>query len=199
MSKVITHYFFVPSPWAFLGLQRAMEIAKRHNASLDHRPVDPAEIFKHGGGVPLHQRPIPRQQYRMVELKRWRKFLDIPLNESPKFFPVDGSLAAGTMIAAKRDGHDISNLIMAIMEDIWVNDRNVAAPDTIASALARTGLDGKYLEQAHDQTVTHTFKSYTEDAKTLNIFGAPTYFVDDEMFWGQDRLDFVDRALSEAE
>ena len=199
MSKVITHYFFVPSPWAFLGLRRAMDIAKRHNATLDHRPVDPAEIFKHGGGVPLHKRPVSRQQYRMVELKRWRKFLDIPINESPKFFPVDGSLAAGTMIAAKLDGHDISNLILAIMEDIWINEQNVADPKTLANALARVGLDGKYLDQAQDQAVIDTFKSYTEDAKTVNIFGAPTYFVGDEMFWGQDRLEFVDRALSETD
>ncbi|RCK53728.1 DSBA oxidoreductase [Thalassospira profundimaris] len=197
MPKVITHYFFVPSPWAFFGLRRVMDIAKRHNAVIDHRPVDPAEIFKHGGGVPLHKRPIPRQEYRMVELKRWRKFLNIPINENPEFFPVNGGLAAGTMIAAKLDGHDISNLIMAIMEDIWVNERNVADPETIRAALARVNLAGKYLDQAQDQAVSDTFKAYTEDAKALNVFGSPAYFIDDEMFWGQDRLDFVERALAE--
>ncbi|AUG53293.1 2-hydroxychromene-2-carboxylate isomerase [Thalassospira marina] len=197
MSKVITHYFFVQSPWAFLGIRRAMEIAKRHNATIDHRPVKSSEIFKHGGGVPLKQRPIPRQEYRMVELKRWRKFLDIPLNENPKFFPVNEALAAGTIIAAKLDGQDVSNLVATIMENIWIDERDAAAPETIAEALSANGLSDKYLAQANDQAVLETYDSYTEAAKAVNIFGVPTYFIGDEMFWGQDRLDFVDRALAD--
>jgi len=196
VPKIITHYFFVQSPWAFLGIERAMEIAARHNAEIDHRPVKSGEIFKHGGGVPLKQRPLPRQEYRMVELKRWRAYLDIPLNENPDFFPVNESLAAGTIIAAKLDGQDVSGLITTIMRDIWVNQRDASSPDVLAEALTTNGLSSQYLELAQDDAVLDTYNAYTEDAKTANIFGVPTYFIGTEMFWGQDRLDFVDRALA---
>ncbi|OSQ37165.1 2-hydroxychromene-2-carboxylate isomerase [Thalassospira mesophila] len=196
MSRIITHYFFVQSPWAFFGIRRAIEIAARHNAKIDHRPVKSSEIFKHGGGVPLKQRPVPRQAYRMVELKRWRSYLDIPLNETPEFFPINESLAAGTIIAAKLDGQDVSNLIETIMRDIWVNQRDAASPDVIAAALHHNGLSSDYLELAGDGAVLDTYDAYTEDAKTANIFGVPTYFLGDEMFWGQDRLEFVERALA---
>jgi|TARA_R110001583_G_scaffold193866_3_gene363378 2-hydroxychromene-2-carboxylate isomerase len=196
VSRIITHYFFVQSPWAFLGIRRAAEIATRHNAKIDHRPVKASEIFKHGGGLPLKQRPLPRQEYRMVELKRWRRYLGIPLNENPKFFPTNEQLAAGTIIAAKIDGQDVTNLIATLMEDIWLNDRDASSPDVIAEALHANGLSSQYLELAQDSTVMDTYDAYTRDAVTANIFGVPTYFIGDEMFWGQDRLDFVDRALA---
>jgi 2-hydroxychromene-2-carboxylate isomerase len=82
------------------------------------------------------------------------------------------------------------------MRDIWVNQRDASSPDVLAEALTTNGLSSQYLELAQDDAVLDTYDAYTEDAKTANIFGVPTYFIGTEMFWGQDRLDFVDRALA---
>lgn len=196
MTAPITHYFFVQSPWSFFGLRRLVDIAKRHGVTIDHKPVQASEIWKHGGGVPLKQRPLPRQQYRTVEMKRWRDYLDMPVHLEPKFFPVDESLAARTIIAAQLDGQNVDDLIETLMGDIWLRERNAADPETIAGALKTSGLSEDYLARADGEDVTRRYAENTEAAKNDNIFGVPTYFVDGEMFWGQDRLDFIDRKLA---
>ena len=108
MSTPIIHYFFVQSPWSFFGFNRVVEIARKHDTPIIHKPCRAADVWQHGGGVPLAQRPKPRQEYRMVEMKRWANFLNIPVNLTPAAFPVDETLAARTIIAVQdeRQGPD---------------------------------------------------------------------------------------------
>ena len=195
MSEPIIHYFFVQSPWSFFGFRRAVEIAKKHGTTIIHKPCRAADIWEHGGGVPLAKRPKPRQDYRLVELKRWSDFLGIPINLHPKYFPVDEALAARTIIAVQDDGKDAAQLTETLMGDIWLRERNVADPAIIREALISSGLSPEYLENADLPEIAKIYDGNSQSARDHNIFGVPTYFVGTEMFWGQDRLDFVDRAL----
>ncbi|MDG4721269.1 MULTISPECIES: 2-hydroxychromene-2-carboxylate isomerase [Thalassospira] len=195
MSEPIIHYFFVQSPWSFFGFRRAVDITKKHNTTIIHKPCRAADVWEHGGGVPLAKRPKPRQDYRLVELKRWSEFLGIPINLHPKFFPVDEALAARTIIAAQEDGKDVSQLTETLMGDIWLRERDIADPAIVREALISCGLSPEYLENADLPETTATYDSNSQSARDHNIFGVPTYFIGNEMFWGQDRLDFVDRAL----
>ncbi|MEK9844500.1 2-hydroxychromene-2-carboxylate isomerase [Thalassospira sp.] len=195
MSEPIIHYFFVQSPWSFFGFRRAVDIAKKHGVDIIHKPCRAAEVWEHGGGVPLAKRPKPRQEYRLVELKRWSEFLDLPINLHPKFFPVDETLAARTIIAVQEDGKDVADLTETLMGDIWLRERDITDPAVIRDALSASGLSLEYLENADLPEIARIYDDNCQTARDRNIFGVPTYFVGNEMFWGQDRLDFVDRAL----
>ncbi|WP_033067567.1 2-hydroxychromene-2-carboxylate isomerase [Thalassospira australica] len=195
MSEPIIHYFFVQSPWAFFGFRRAVDIAKKHSVPIIHKPCRAADVWEHGGGVPLAKRPKPRQDYRLVEMRRWADHLNIPINLHPAHFPVDETLAARTIIAVQDDGKDAADLIETLMGDIWLRERDITNPNTVREALTSNGLSSEYLENADLPEIANIYDGNCQSARERNIFGVPTYFVGNEMFWGQDRLDFVDRAL----
>lgn len=195
MSEPIIHYFFVQSPWAFFGFRRAVDIAKKHGVPIIHKPCRAADVWEHGGGVPLAKRPKPRQDYRLVEMRRWADHLNIPINLHPAHFPVDETLAARTIIAVQDDGKDAADLIETLMGDIWLRERDITNPNTVREALTSNGLSSEYLENADLPEIANIYDGNCQSARERNIFGVPTYFVGNEMFWGQDRLDFVDRAL----
>ncbi|PKR57035.1 2-hydroxychromene-2-carboxylate isomerase [Thalassospira lohafexi] len=196
MPDPIIHYFFVQSPWSFFGFRRAVEIAQKHGVEIIHKPCRAADVWEHGGGVPLAKRPKARQEYRMAELKRWSAHLGIPINPQPKFFPVDETLAARTIIAVQDDGKDASALIETLMGDVWLHERDIAEPQTVRDALIKCDLSAEYLENADLPAIAGIYDANCQAARDHNIFGVPSYVVGSDLFWGQDRLDFVDRALS---
>ncbi|KXJ52658.1 MAG: disulfide bond formation protein DsbA [Thalassospira sp. Nap_22] len=197
MSEPIIHYFFVQSPWSFFGFRRVVDIAKKHGVEIIHKPCRAADVWEHGGGVPLAKRPKPRQEYRLVELKRWSDYLGIPINMHPTHFPVDETLAARTIIAVQDDGKDVSALTETLMGDIWLRERDVSLPATLREALISSGLSTEYLEHADLPEIAKIYDENCQSARDRNIFGVPTYFIGNEMFWGQDRLDFVERTLQQ--
>src|SRR5580698_4768405 len=117
MPEVIDYYMSHSSPWTYLGHERFAGMAKAANASINLKPADYGKVFAVSGGLPLKQRPPQRQAYRMMELKRWRAHLDVPLNLEPQYFPVNANPAALITIAAlKQDGADAGmRLTAAIM------------------------------------------------------------------------------------
>jgi 2-hydroxychromene-2-carboxylate isomerase len=195
LSDPIIHYFFVQSPWSFFGFRRVVEIAKKHGVEIIHKPCRAADVWEHGGGVPLAKRPKPRQDYRLVELKRWADHLGIPINLHPEHFPVDETHAARTIIAVQEEGQDVSKLTETLMGDIWLRNRDISDPNVVREALVSSGLSTEFLEHADLPAIANIYDENCKSAREDNIFGVPTYFVGSEMFWGQDRLDFVDRAL----
>jgi 2-hydroxychromene-2-carboxylate isomerase len=197
MPKKIDYYLTPSSPWAYLGHQRFVEIARRHGAEIAVKPVDYGRIFPATGGLPLKQRPKARQAYRMMELRRWRARLGIELILEPKFTPVDATPAARLIIAAMREGDDGLGLTAAIMRALWTEDRNIADRTTLAAITAAQSHDpGHLLAAAADPTTEAIYARYTDEALAAGVFGAPTYVYEGELFWGQDRLDFVDAALA---
>jgi 2-hydroxychromene-2-carboxylate isomerase len=186
------------SPWAYLGHQRFVAIAKKHHANIELKPADIAKVFGATGGVPVAQRPIQRQEYRLAELTRWSTHLQIPLNLHPKFFPVSGELASKLIIATQQEAGAEAGLSVAFAlgRAVWAEEKNIADGDTLASIADSLGLKGKDLiAHAASDSVAADYARHTEDALAAHIFGVPWYRVDGEGYWGQDRLDFVERTL----
>lgn len=198
MAKHVDYFFSPASPWTYLGHQRFVAMARRAGATIAVKPVDfNGQVFPATGGLPLKQRAPARQAYRLVELERWRKHLGIPLNLHPKHFPpATDKLAAGLIVAARQAGADALGLAFAIMRAVWAEERDIADPATLAAIADAEGLDGRtMLAAAESDAVKAEYQANAEEALKLGAFGAPWYVVDGEPFWGQDRLDFVERAL----
>ena len=195
MAKSIDYFFSAGSPWSYLGHQRFAEMATRHGATVQVKPVDYARVFPLSGGLPLKQRPLQRQAYRMAELKRFRAHLGVPLTLEPKFFPVSGDPAALAIIAADALAGPAAamQLAFACMRACWVEERNIGDADMVAAIVREQGLDATKLDRV---AAKGKYDAFTEEAIALGVFGAPTYVIAGELFWGQDRLAFVERALA---
>lgn len=197
MTTTIDYYFAPQSPWTYLGHERLTNMAKAAGVSIRVRPIDLGRVFPVSGGVQLKDRPKQRQAYRLVELARFRDYLGLPLNLQPKYFPVVPTLASKLIIAVQlSDGDAIAlKLAGALMAAVWAEERDIANPQTLTQILAESSLPAKYLAQAESVDVQAAYDAYTDSAIELGVFGAPTYVLDGELFWGQDRLMFLEQAL----
>ena len=198
MAKIIDYFFTPVSPFSYLGHERFVAVAKKYGAEIRVKPIDLGRVFPVSGGLPLKQRAPQRQAYRLLELKRWREFLGLPLNVQPKFFPVSGDLASRCILAALEYGTDEAlKLTAALMRAVWVEEFNIAEADIVAAIAREQGFDPATLAtRANAPEVSTTYDRLTEEAINRQVFGAPTYIYRDELFWGRDRLDFLDRALA---
>ena len=191
MPRHIDYYFTPVSPWAYLGHARFAAMAKRHGATVSAKPIDYGVIFPQSGGLPLAKRAPQRQAYRLKELPRWRDFLGVPLNVHPKFFPADPLQAACLICAAPEDKR--MALTGDFMSAVWAGEKNIADARVVAEIAAKNGIADAPGEVARGKAL---YEANTQEAVARQVFGAPFYFYRDEPFWGQDRLDFLDRALA---
>ena len=199
----ISCYYSLSSPWAYLGGPQLMKIVGEHRAQLVLKPFDFQEIVPRTGGIPLRTRPEPRRSYHALELDRWRKYLGMPLTLQPKHYPQDGkplgwNKPPGWMvIAAQERGLDAPRLSHALLRALWAEERNTADPKVRIAIADENGLPGEELQKAEtSERVQRLYKTYSEEAEQLGVFGAPTYVLNGERFWGQDRLEFLERALN---
>lgn len=200
MQKHIEYFVAPQSPYAYLGHQRFVAIAKKYDAKVLLKPFDVARIFSLSGGVPVAQRPPQRQAYRLEELTRWSQHLDCPLNLHPKFFPVSGEMGAKLIIAAEHANGTAAALDLAgaLGRAVWAEEKNIADAETLTDIANRLGLDGKSLiEISQGEKVGHAYAQFTDEAIAAQVFGVPWYRINGENFWGQDRLEFVERALAD--
>ena len=197
MSRIIDYYFTPQSPWTYLGHARFADIARSAGATVRVRPVDFGAVFPVSGGLPLGKRAPQRQAYRLVELARFSQHLGLPLIPQPKFFPVSGDDAARLIIAVdQHDGVDAAmKLCATLFAAVWANERNIADPKHLEAMVVECGLPAQRIEQSQSQAVQERYEQYTQEAIDAGVFGAPSYVIDGEIFWGQDRLDFVAAAL----
>jgi carboxymethylenebutenolidase len=193
----IDYYFTPVSPWTYLGHARLRAIARAAGATVSVLPVDYGVIFPASGGLPLPKRAPQRQAYRLVELARFARHLQVPLNLHPKFFPVDGAAASRLIVAtqAARGSESALDLAGAMMNAVWAEERNLADEATLAALLAETGLDAGLLAAARESATEEGYQANTRRALEAQVFGAPSYVVGGEIFWGQDRLEFLERKL----
>jgi len=199
MGRTVDYYFAPQSPWAYLGHQRFADIARQAGASIRVMPIDlGGKVFPISGGLPLGQRAPQRQAYRLLELQRFSQHLGAPLHLKPKYFPVSGDDAARLIIAADlAQGADAAMAVAgAVLSACWAQERNMADEKVLAELLAEQGLPAALLEKSHSQAVQERYDAYTQAAIDAGVFGAPSYVIEGEIFWGQDRLDFVERALA---
>lgn len=197
MTAIIDYYLAPISPFAYMGGERLAELAQRFDATIKVRPIDLTKVFPATGGLPLKQRSSQRRAYRMSELRRWREYLDIPLVLEPKYFPANADPASLMIIAARDRGLDALGLAQRILRACWAEERNVADRDTLIELAGDVGLDGESLAQSSEHPrLSEEYQRETEAAIERGVFGVPTYAIVNELFWGQDRLDFVERKLA---
>lgn len=197
MSRTVDYFFAPNSPWTYLGHERFVAMARAAGATVRVRPVDLGQVFPVSGGLPLPKRAPQRQAYRLMELRRFSDFLHAPLHLKPRYFPVNGDDAARLITAVdERDGTEAAlRLTGAVLRAVWAEERNIADEKVLAALLAECGLPPARLEESHRQDVQERYERDTQAAIDAGVFGAPSYVIDGEIFWGQDRLDFVERAL----
>jgi 2-hydroxychromene-2-carboxylate isomerase len=194
-EKKIECFYSLSSPWAYLAYPRLLDIAARHGAEIALRPI---KVVPDNGGILLRTRPQPRQDYHALELDRWRIFLGMKLNLKPKFYPTENKPAAFMVIAAKQADKDALSLTRAFQTALWAEERDIFDLDTRLAICAEQGFDGAALHAASlESSVQAEWDQNWDDAIGLGIFGTPNYVYKDEIFWGQDRLDFLDRRLAE--
>ncbi|MCZ6764790.1 MAG: 2-hydroxychromene-2-carboxylate isomerase [Alphaproteobacteria bacterium] len=196
-DKQVLYFFAVLSPFCNLGHPTLHEVAARHGADLVYKPADFFKVFEVSGGLKLHERAQQRQAYRLIELERWAAHRGLPLNLHPKFFPADQTLASRMVLAALEQGPDPGDFVFAYQRAIWEQERDIADRDTGIAIADEAGLDGHALmARAETDEIGAQYDANTAEAIERNLFGPPSYLYRDELFWGQDRLDFLDRALA---
>ncbi len=198
MPKHVDYYMTLNSPWTYLGGRRFERMLATHAATATIHPVDFGQIFQVSGGLPLPKRAPQRQAYRQMELKRWRDFLGVPINFKPRHWPGNDRLARNLVIVARDRGLDAISLAHAIQYGLWVEERDIADAVTLEAIAAAAGIEGAaaLLQAADEPAVAAIYEAETKQAIERGVFGAPSYVIDGEIFWGQDRLDFVERALA---
>lgn len=199
MAKIVDYYMTPVSPFTYLGHDRLRDICRRTGAQINLRVMDLGKVFPVSGGLPLKDRPPQRRAYRMMELKRWRDHLNLPLSLEPKYFPVSPEPAA-TVILAVLERHGVEAALDVAgdcLRAVWAEDRDLAANDTLDAILRMRKLDAEpLLAHARSAEVAARYVQHSQEAIARNVFGSPTYIFGDELFWGQDRLDFLERALA---
>lgn len=199
MPKHVDYYVSLNSPWTYLGSARFDAMAKKHGASVTIWPVDFGSVFAVSGGLPLPKRSPQRKAYRMMELKRWRDQVGVPLTLEPKHFPANEVPAARCVVALREQGHmaDAVRLAHAVLAALWVEEKDTGDAATLRGIIAGCGLDADAVFRAADAPeIAEKREAYTKHAIDQGVFGAPSFVIDGEIFWGQDRLDFVERKLA---
>jgi len=195
-GKVVDYYFTITSPWSYLGHAPFLALAAETGHSVAFKPVDFGAIFAQSGGLPLPKRPFQRRRYRMFELQRWRDYRKADLNLRPKHFPTDSGLGNRMALMAADQGLDAGALAGAFMRACWFEEKDVGDRSTLAAIADGLGMDGDALATEADSAAGKArADALTEDAMAAHVFGAPTYVINGEPFWGQDRLELVERAL----
>lgn len=198
----VSCFYSLSSPWAYFAGPRMVDVTRRHKAKLILKPYDFQKVVPQTGGIPIRTRPEARRTYHTLELDRWRKYLGMPMQLQPKYYPElvtdpDWNKRPGWMvIAAQERGLDAPRLSHALLRALWAEDRDTSQAEVRIAIADEHGMDGAALHAAETSPeVQALYRQYTEEAVAQGIFGAPIFVLDGERFWGQDRIDFLDRAL----
>lgn len=199
MALHVDYYASLNSPWTHLGAARLEAMCAAHGASLRIWPVDFGAIFPASGGLPLPKRAPQRQAYRMMELVRWHDALGIPIVLQPKHFPTPETLTAACVVGLRETMGDAPAIRLAhrVLKAVWEDELNPAEPATLGRLAGECGLDAEaVLALGADPRWLERRAADTQAALARGVFGAPSYVIGEEIFWGQDRLDFVERRLA---
>lgn len=193
----IDYYFTTLSPYAYLGGDRLEQIAKRHGASVTYKPLDVLQLFGRTGGPALADVHPSRRDYAAQELRRIVKATGLPFVEKPDHWPTNPAPSSYAVIAAqKAGGGDLGKLVHGFMAAVWAQNLNVAEDQVVRDCLSAAGFDPA-LADSGLLDGADTFAANLEEAVSNGVFGVPFYITDDdERFWGQDRLDALDRHLA---
>lgn len=197
MTQVVDYYFSLLSPWSYLGHDRFTALIREQGADIQYLPFNPAPVFAETGGLPLPKRAPHRQRYRFLELQRWREKLGVPLNLRPKFWPFDATLADRIVLAILDEGGDPDGYIRRAFAGVWVKDQDLGDEAVLARLLRESNHDPlRTIKGARSERIGKAYEANGPRAIAADVFGAPSYVLNGEVFWGQDRLDLLADALA---
>ena len=202
MTGRITYYYAIASGFAYLGEPELRRIAWKAGVEIDYRPVDIRKVFRDSATIPPPEQSEIRLNYRRLELARWGLRRNMPINPQPAFWPVDVKPASLTVLAAQALGYDAGALSFALLRAVWAEERNISEADTIREITENilSKIEAmSVIRRAYDHSTSEIYDKLTAVATASGVFGSPTYIVRDELFFGQDRLDFVAEALGVSE
>ncbi|MDE2362438.1 MAG: 2-hydroxychromene-2-carboxylate isomerase [Hyphomicrobiales bacterium] len=196
MSRSIDYYFTMVSPWAYIGDALFKSIARKHKLTIDYRPVNLGRLFPNSGGLPLGQRHPLRRQYRLIELQRWREKRGLDFAIQPNNWPFDPTLADCCALALTETGADPSAFVTAGFRTVFERELGLADPDVIATVLRACNHDADaILAAAQTDRIKQAYEGNYDRAIAAGVFGSPSFVLDGEVFWGQDRLETLEDAL----
>ena len=196
MRKKIEFYFTVISSYTYLAAPRVEEIVNKTGASIEFKPMDIMKVFVASGTTPPAKQPDIRKAYRTADLARVAKMHGMRINLKPVFWPASQNLASGLIIAAQDAGLEVMPLTQAILKAVWAEDKNIADEETLLEIAKLCGLNGRdLLTQATSKSIQSAFDENTLQASKKGVFGSPSFIFDEELFWGQDRLDYLEAAI----
>jgi len=193
----IEYFYSAHSAYAYLGAWRLAEIADETGARVIHRPFDFWPVINAVGGASGSKSDAHRDYFFGRDMFRWAEYRNLPMiRHRPTHH--DNSLARpnGLIIAAQKAGADASALSRAILMAHWRDDADIADPGALADLLRREHMDPALLDDAMTDSTQAIHTANTDAAIARHVFGSPTYVVDGDMFYGQDRLELVSRALT---
>ena len=196
MTVTVDYYFSLISPFAYLGHDLLVEMAAGQGAKVRYLPVNLGAVFSATGGLPLASRHPARQAYRWQELQRWRAARNLPLNLRPAHFPTDPTLADCTAIVLAQSGGKVADFAARTFRACWEYDRDIADEHVIAGILDDLGeRKGALIAAARSEEVKSIYAEHARKAADAGVFGSPSYVLNGEVFWGQDRLELLGEAL----
>lgn len=199
MNKTINYYHFLISPFSYLAIERFNVLATKHDLTVNYLPISVMDVFGELSVLPPGKRHSSLQRMRTDELKRWSSYLDLPMNLTPAHFPVDQTLAAQMVFAAGGaiGSSGAGKLSDALLKAVWEEEKNISDEATLIAIANNVGLEGSnLLESARGEEWSTAYVNTTQEALKGGVVGSPTYQLEDELYWGQDRLDFLERALT---
>lgn len=192
-APIIEFFWDVTSPYTYLASTQIEEVAARHGAKLQWRPFLLGGVFKSTNNKPPADNPY-KVRYMLRNLQHWADYLGVPFR-FPENFPIMSLLPMRTAVAADRDGRGPA-YAKALMQAYWVEGVNLADPETLRATADAAGFDGaELIAAAETPEVKDALKAATAEAVQRGAFGAPTFFVGDELFWGNDNIVLLDAYL----
>ena len=194
MKKTVIYFHSLSSPWAYMGWPKFRDLIRKHDLDVVVRPT---RIVPPNGGIPLRTRPDARQRYHEIELDRWRKRLNMPLVLRPKHYPTNNEFCARMVIAADKLGWDALALSHGLLHALWSEEKDVKDAAVRVAVAKALGMDGDRLLAMQDTPdIVTAWQASEKEAADHGVFGTPTWVYQGILYWGQDRLDFLDEALS---
>lgn len=191
--KTLEFFFDLSSPYSYLAATQLGALCERTGARLLWKPMVLAAVFKSVGNS-MPATVLPKARYMLTDLMRWARQYEVPFRMTSRF-PVNALKPMRLLVAAEAQGKS-GELALALFRALWVEDRDITAPEEMRALAAEVGLDGDaLLAQIEEPAIKDRLRAYTDEAIARGVFGAPALLVGPELFWGNDRLHFVEDAL----
>ena len=194
MRKTLEFFFDFGSPTAYLAHKRLGQLSLQYDLEVIHQPMLLGGVFKATGNASPVAIPAKGQYMMVHDLPRFARRYGVAINFNP-FFPINTLNLMRAALAARQLGC-LLPFTNAMYDAVWIDEKNMGDPEVVATAINQSGLPARdIMDLAQQPEIKAALIAQTDAAVARGVFGAPTFFMDGDMYFGQDRLDFVEEAL----